>query len=534
MLSALKLTLFCLVLSLSLSSLFSDEPTSGLDSKSAYRVMRAIKRIAATNRTVVCTIHQPSQEVFFMFDRLLLLRRGGEVVYNDDIGVNGEKLVNYLTRVSSNLIPYTPLISPANWMLDVIGLDASSLHEEKKAEDGAAPSSDSQAAVASSEPAPSPASSDAALQKAFKAKALLTAKSSATGQHSVADDEALASKIDELKPFQFSDAWSGSEEAKLVQKDIDRYAAPADGLDRAAPVAKEVYVNDFVRLGAVTKRAFISHWRSPAINITRFTLMLIIGLFMGFVYLRVDVNDFAGLNSLLAAVFLGVSIPSSIVSEASLAMFFRQRAVFYRESSVKMYGYKIYTAVMTILEVPYLAFGLFCFLLPFYFMTGLSTDAGLFFQFYLASYIMVLFFSFLNQVYLAALPNIIAAQALNGLFMSLFFAFGGLFIKPSAIPIGWKWFYYVDPIPKAFIATMLTQLQCSEGSPPSQGTALIDGCRELAIPGMPNTQAYRYVADLLEGSTDDYWPMIGWMILTCAGLRIISVYLFKTINHISR
>ena len=58
-----------------------------------------------------------------MFDRLLLLRRGGAVVYFDDIGAQGDTLVNYLTDASRNLIPYSPLVSPANWMLDVVGLD---------------------------------------------------------------------------------------------------------------------------------------------------------------------------------------------------------------------------------------------------------------------------------------------------------------------------------------------------------------------------------------------------------------------------
>jgi hypothetical protein len=33
----------------------SDEPTSGLDAPSAARVMKAVRRIAATGRTVLCT-----------------------------------------------------------------------------------------------------------------------------------------------------------------------------------------------------------------------------------------------------------------------------------------------------------------------------------------------------------------------------------------------------------------------------------------------------------------------------------------------
>ena len=97
--------------------------------------------------------------------------------------------------------------------------------------------------------------------------------------------------------------------------------------------------------------------------------------------------------------------------------------------------------MMTIIELPYLFLGLLCFLLPFYWLTGLQNSGTEFFKFVLVGFLMVLFFSFMEQIYIAGLPNLIAAQALNGLFMSLFFAFGGLFIKPSAIPIGWKWFY---------------------------------------------------------------------------------------------
>jgi len=74
-------------------------------------------------------------------------------------------------------------------------------------------------------------------------------------------------------------------------------------------------------------------------------------------------------------------------------------------------------------------------------MVGLSTDAGLFFQFLLASYLMVLFFSFLEQVFIASLPNIIAAQALNGLAMSLLFGQQGHTDRPpqstARAPILW-------------------------------------------------------------------------------------------------
>ena len=44
--------------------LFMDEPTSGLDARAAAIVMRVIKNTVLTGRTVVTTIHQPSQDIF--------------------------------------------------------------------------------------------------------------------------------------------------------------------------------------------------------------------------------------------------------------------------------------------------------------------------------------------------------------------------------------------------------------------------------------------------------------------------------------
>lgn len=57
------------------------EPTSGLDARAAMIVMRGMKRIALSGRAICATIHQPSVAIFNGFDSLLLLKRGGEVVF---------------------------------------------------------------------------------------------------------------------------------------------------------------------------------------------------------------------------------------------------------------------------------------------------------------------------------------------------------------------------------------------------------------------------------------------------------------------
>jgi ABC-type multidrug transport system ATPase subunit len=47
-----------------------DEPTSGLDARAAAIVMRTVRNTVDTGRTVVCTIHQPSIDIFEAFDEV--------------------------------------------------------------------------------------------------------------------------------------------------------------------------------------------------------------------------------------------------------------------------------------------------------------------------------------------------------------------------------------------------------------------------------------------------------------------------------
>lgn len=54
------------------SIIFMDEPTSGLDARAAAIVMRTVRNTVNTGRTVVCTIHQPSIDIFESFDEVCL------------------------------------------------------------------------------------------------------------------------------------------------------------------------------------------------------------------------------------------------------------------------------------------------------------------------------------------------------------------------------------------------------------------------------------------------------------------------------
>ncbi|PHT65158.1 Pleiotropic drug resistance protein 1 [Capsicum annuum] len=100
------------------SIIFMDEPTSGLDARAAAIVIRAVRNTVDTGRTVVYTIHQPSIDIFEAFDELLLMKRGGQVIFAGPLGHQSHLLIEYFQSV-----PGVPKIevgyNPATWMLEV-------------------------------------------------------------------------------------------------------------------------------------------------------------------------------------------------------------------------------------------------------------------------------------------------------------------------------------------------------------------------------------------------------------------------------
>ncbi|HKK62668.1 MAG TPA: ATP-binding cassette domain-containing protein [Bacteroidales bacterium] len=66
------------------SVLFVDEPTSGLSSKDSENVMDLLKELSLNMKLIFVVIHQPSSDIFKMFDRLFIMDTGGFPIYYDN------------------------------------------------------------------------------------------------------------------------------------------------------------------------------------------------------------------------------------------------------------------------------------------------------------------------------------------------------------------------------------------------------------------------------------------------------------------
>jgi len=62
--------------------MFLDEPTSGLSSRDSENILDLLKELALKGKLLFVVIHQPSSDIFKMFDRLLILDTGGYLIYN--------------------------------------------------------------------------------------------------------------------------------------------------------------------------------------------------------------------------------------------------------------------------------------------------------------------------------------------------------------------------------------------------------------------------------------------------------------------
>ena len=76
--------------------LFLDEPTSGLSSRDSENILDLLKELALKGKLLFVVIHQPSSDIFKMFDRLIILDTGGFLIYN---GNPIESIVYFKTRI---------------------------------------------------------------------------------------------------------------------------------------------------------------------------------------------------------------------------------------------------------------------------------------------------------------------------------------------------------------------------------------------------------------------------------------------------
>jgi len=109
------------------SILFLDEPTTGLDATSALQLVKTLKHLANTGRTIITTIHQPRSGIFSLFDRVTLLSRGS-VAYT---GPTSDCLSWFDGLLPGGLRPH---VNPADYLIDIVAVDTRTKEAENESQ----------------------------------------------------------------------------------------------------------------------------------------------------------------------------------------------------------------------------------------------------------------------------------------------------------------------------------------------------------------------------------------------------------------
>ena len=293
--------------------LFLDEPTTGLDSRAAQVIVRCIKRVAASGRTIVCTIHQPSAVIFEAFDSLLLLRRGGQTVFFGELGEQSAHLVSYFEAIP-DVAAKPKGHNPATWMLEVIGAGTGGntagsvvdFHEYYK-------------------------QSSACVINTAKVNTLCID----TIELDDLEDGAILPVNDSFCGF--LPVYRGTTGASTV--------GTAPGWQYTAS-----YSTQFRYL---MTRFMLSYWRSPKYNFSRMIVSIVIALVFSSTYANQQYSTDVDVISRVAVIYITVLFMGVVNLKAVQPVVLEERPAIYREMYSKMYDTKVYTIACTLVEVHY-------------------------------------------------------------------------------------------------------------------------------------------------------------------------------------
>jgi len=397
------------------SVLMLDEPTSNLDSRTALAMVKVIRQVARTGRAVVCTIHQPSAEVFQHFDRLLLLQSGGFPVFFGDLA----NLESYMSSIPG-VAPRSEDSNVATWMLDVIGAGTSLGREAKEANLALKlePVSGRDDGLES----PSVTSNLLMQQPERKLKSqeieLVEWKASKDPETEALHNHAKR-KTDRFNSYYLSSSLFKENELRL-DKACEKKQLSTD---------RSSYARSFwVQYLLVQYRCFVNYWRLIHFNTTRFWVCLFIAIFFGLVWFDIDDTTMTGVNSKMSGMFMGMVFSCTVSSTPQFHLFFLNRAMFHRELLSRAYSSWVYSLSNMIIELVYGAAATLMFSVIFYFLLGLQADAASFFMWVLGVYMLHMILDLLAQVHIAVLEGIATSHSVYDLFFTACFLLSGLTI----------------------------------------------------------------------------------------------------------
>lgn len=416
--------------------LYLDEPTSGLDSVAAYRIGKLMRQLAHVDgRTVICTVHAPSSELFSLFDDLLLLAQG-QVVYHGPVTA----IKKYFQSIG---FPAPPRINPSEYAMHLL----QSATEELKQYIDAWQRCGDKAVAGYTKRLPE-----------FNTDGTLATTTTTSGNTTTTIAVSSAPDGEELltqrqASFQDQDPAFLAEFGSSIRQNLA--APPAVIKESNAVVDAMMKLRAPATLGRqfmlVAGRSWRNQIRDPMLTFARVAQTVIFSLFIGLFYVNLRVNT-AGVQDRQGLLFLFMIQNTFLSLMPGLMAFPPELAVFLRDQADALYSPGILYAAKTIVELPLNTVIPSLFTVIIYFMAGLGSSldssadrADHFFRFYcvalLCSYC-ARALGMLIGAFLGRSPEAAFVVAPLCIMPQAFVA--GLFANTDRLEPGWVWLEWIS------------------------------------------------------------------------------------------
>lgn len=391
--------------------LFLDEPTTGLDTYTAYSLIQLLRRVARLySRTIVFTIHQPSSEIFHLFDDLLLLADGQTMYHGPAAGaVDHFNALHY---------PCPDFVNPADFIFTNVLYTLKNTMEYRGVQTGGA----------------LPDSDWSRKQK----------------------DKFDQQQAEEKKRIEgLLDAWQHSDAYEKLMKQVN---SPTPGYVPSDSELRHFSTSSFAtQFRLLFNRSWRNQQRNRMLSQAQFVQTTVIATIVGLIYLQLSDNQASVQNRVGAIFFIAVN-PFMSCCMANLGGFGGERAVFVREYRSHMYS------------LPAFFFSRLCVIIPInimlpcwlsvitYFLIGFRHDNASHFFIYLLITVCSANSGTLFGIFICcAIPNLSVALAVGPMMIMPLMIFSGFYVNLDSIGPWFSWIQYISPIKYSFTALMLNE-----------------------------------------------------------------------------
>ncbi|EFC44464.1 predicted protein [Naegleria gruberi] len=378
--------------------LLLDEYSSGLDSYTSLEIGKKLQRLAhEQGKTIVATVHQPSSELFGIFDNVILLAKG-KLVYCGPVS----QVKSYLKKID---YPIPEDTNPADFLISIVSDPY--LRQEKSMT-----SSVSEAVVA-------------------KSGSCIEICIDNDGEKTMEQQlEIIQNRIDLLSSFYKSKYNSSQTSTGSV---LDN---PLTDSDERRNI-QSILIEGFLKLLVLTYRNLRSTFRDPLLVLSELVQAVFLGLFCGLLYFKLSADQ-QGITDRISALFFLVTCFAIVPATSVVSTFPQQRLLFTRERESNLYSTLTYYTSYTIVHIPVEAIFPIVNLICAYWLVGFQNNPGNFFIF-CAIMILVQWLSESIGLFIGALcESVGVGNLILSVVITIWMSFSGFLIRNTQIG---GWFY---------------------------------------------------------------------------------------------